>query len=67
MRIQRGSAHQNSQGNNEGFSSAVGATVSSMGGLFDLLNPSFGYDEDYAEYLKQEALKKKRRKKGHRL
>ncbi|WP_321287708.1 relaxase/mobilization nuclease domain-containing protein [uncultured Sunxiuqinia sp.] len=61
------SAHRNSHGNNEGFSSAVGATVSSLGGLFDLQKQSSGYDEDYAEYLKQEALKQKRRKKGRRL
>ncbi len=67
MRIQREPAHRNNQGNNEGFSSAVGATVSSLGGIFDLLNPSSSYDEDYAEYLRQEALKKKRRKKGRRL
>lgn len=67
MLIQREPAHRNGQGNNEGFSSALEATVSSLGGLFDLLNPSSGYDEDYAEYVRQEALKKKRRKKGRRL
>ncbi len=67
MRIQREPAYRSVHSNNEGFSSAVGATVSSLGGLFDILNPSSGYDEDYAEYLKQEALKKKRRKKGRRL
>ncbi len=67
MQIQREPAHRNNQGNNEFFSSAVRATVSSLGGLFDLLDPSSGYDEDRAEYLRQEALKKKRRKKGRRL
>ncbi len=67
MRIQREPGPRNSQSNNEGFSSAVGATVSSLGGIFDLQNPSSGYDEDYAEYFRQEALKKKRRKKGRRL
>ncbi len=67
MRIQREPPHRNSQGNNKGFSSAVGATVSSLGGIFDLPDTASGYDEDYAEYLKQEALKKKRRKKGRRL
>ncbi len=67
MRIQREPVPRNSQSNNEGFSSAVGATVSSLGGIFDLQNPSSGYDEDYAEYFRQEALKKKRRKKGRRL
>ena len=67
MRIQRKPLHRNNQGNNEGSSSAIGATVSSLVGIFDLLNPSSGYDEDYAEYLRQEALKKKRRKKGRRL
>ena len=65
--IQREPTHRNNQGNNEGFSSALGVTVSSLGGLFDILNSSSGYDEDYAEYLRQEALKKKRRKKGRRL
>lgn len=64
MAAQSKSAHRST---NEGFSYAVGATVSSLGGLFDLMNPSSGYDEDRAEYLRQEALKKKRRKKGRRL
>jgi hypothetical protein len=67
MQVYSKSVHRNSRGNNEGFSSAIGATVSSLGGLFDILNPSSGYDEDRAEYLRQEALKKKRRKKGRRL
>lgn len=67
MAAQSKSAHWSSQSNNEGFSYAVGATVSSLGGLFDILNQSSGYDEDRAEYLRQEALKKKRRKKGRRL
>jgi len=64
MEAQSKSAHRST---NEGFSYAVEATVSSLGGLFDLMNPSSGYDEDRAEYLRQEALKKKRRKKGRRL
>lgn len=64
MAAQSKSAHRNT---NEGFSYAVGATVSSLGGLFDLMNPSLGYDEDRAEYLRQKAMKKKRRKKGRRL
>ena len=64
MAAQSKSAHRST---NEGFSYAVGATVSSLGGLFDLMNPSSGYDEDRAEYLRQESLKKKRRKKGRRL
>lgn len=58
---------QNRPGNEKSFSSTGGTTVSTMRGLFDLLTPSSGYDEDYAEYLRQEALKKKRRKKGPRL
>lgn len=66
MQIQRELAYRNSQGNNEGFFSAVGATVPSFVGLFDLLNPSSGYDEDYAEYLRQEARKRKKKKKGFR-
>ncbi len=67
LQVQSKSAHQNSQSNNEGFSYALGATITSLEGLFDLMNPSSGYDEDRAEYLRQEALKKKRRKKGRRL
>jgi hypothetical protein len=67
MQVYSKSVHRNSRGNNEGFSSAVGAMVSSLGGMFDLLKPSSGYDEDYAEYLRQEARKRKRRKKGRRL
>lgn len=65
--IQREPLIQNSQNDTRRFSSAVGATVSSLGGMFDLLKPSPGYDEDYAEYLRQEARKRKRRKKGRRL
>ncbi len=67
MQFQREQEQRNSPQNAEGFSSAVGTTVSSLGGIFDLLNAGSGYDEGYAEYLRQEALKKKRRKKGRRL
>lgn len=67
MQVYSKSVNRNSRGNNEGFSSAVGATVSSLGRMFDLMKPSSGYDEDYADYLRQEARKRKRRKKGRRL
>lgn len=67
MQIQSEQRQRNSPKNAGELSSTIGAAVSSLGGLFDLQNPSFGYDEDYAEYLRQEALKKKRRKKGRRL
>lgn len=67
VHIQREPVSQNSQNDTRRFSSAVGATVYSLGGMFDLLKPSPGYDEDYAEYLRQEARKRKRRKKGRRL
>jgi hypothetical protein len=67
VHIQREPVSQNSQNDTRRLSSAVGATVSSLGGMFDLMKPSSGYDEDYAEYLRQEARKRKRRKKGRRL
>jgi len=67
VHIQREPVPRNSQNDTRRFSSAVGATVSSLGGMFDLLKPSPGYDEDYAEYLRQEARRRKRRKKGRRL
>ena len=67
MQVQQKQEQERSPCIAEGLSSAVEATVSSLTGLFDLLDPSSGYDEDYAEYLRQEALKKKRRKKGRRL
>jgi hypothetical protein len=67
VHIQHEPAPLNSQNDTRRLSSAVGATVSSLGGMFDLMKPSSGYDEDYAEYLRQEARKRKRRKKGRRL
>lgn len=67
VHIQHEPAPLNSQNDTRRLSSAVGAMVSSLGGMFDLLKPSSGYDEDYAEYLRQEARKRKRRKKGRRL
>jgi hypothetical protein len=67
VRIRPESMHRTSQGNAEGLSSAKEAVVSSFGTLFDLLKPTPGYDEDYAEYLRQEARKRKRRKKWRRL
>jgi len=46
------------------FSSTVKSTTSALGGLFDILKPSSGYDENQAEVFKQEA-KKRRKKKAN--
>ena len=46
------------------FSSTVKSTTSALGGLFDILKPSFGYDENQAEVFRQEA-KKRRKKKAN--
>ncbi len=43
--------------------SGTGIVGASLGGLFDLQNPSSDYDEGYAEYLRQNARRKKRRRK----
>lgn len=67
MQVQQEQPHRINHGNDESLSSVVGTAVSSLGGLFDLPDSSPAYDEDYAEYLRQQAQKKKRRKKGRRL
>jgi hypothetical protein len=46
------------------FSSTVKSTTSALGGLFDILKPSSGYDENQAEVFRQEA-KKRRKKKAN--
>ncbi len=66
MRVQSNPAFRNRPDIATGLSSAVGATLSSLGGLFNSPNLSSGYDEDYAEYLRQEARKRKKNKKGFR-
>lgn len=43
--------------------SGTGIVGASLGGLFDLQNPSSDYDEGYAEYLRNQARRKKRRRK----
>lgn len=48
------------------FSSVAKKATSSLGGLFDILKPSSGYDENQAEVFRLEA-KKRRKKKGYRL
>lgn len=50
-----------------GFSSEIKTTASTLGGVIALLNPTSGYDEDYAEHLRQEAKKRKKRKKVRRM
>ncbi|HEY5591006.1 MAG TPA: relaxase/mobilization nuclease domain-containing protein, partial [Paludibacter sp.] len=48
------------------LSSVVETAASTLGGLFDILKPSSGYDENQAEVFRLEA-KKRRKKKGFRL
>ena len=48
------------------LSSVIEKTASTLGGLFDILNPSSGYDDNQAEVFRLEA-KKRRKKKGFRL
>ncbi|MBK5247198.1 MAG: hypothetical protein JJE49_08045 [Peptostreptococcaceae bacterium] len=48
------------------FSSIVETAASTLGGLFDILKPSSGYDENQAEVFRLEA-KKRKKKKGYRL
>ena len=48
------------------LSSVIGKAASTLGGIFDILKPSSGYDENQAEVFRLEA-KKRRKKKGFRL
>lgn len=66
MHVQSNPGHRNKQDMATEHTSAVEAIVTSMGGLFNSPNLSSGYDEDYAEYLRQEARKRKKKKKGFR-
>ncbi len=58
---------KNSLDDSTGHFSGTKTTAASFGGVIALLNPSSNYDEDYAENLRQEAKKRKKRKKGRRL
>jgi hypothetical protein len=63
-RLQQPQKHQLGQHDwqdNMEFSSTMKSTTSALGGLFDLLKPSSGYDENQVEVFRQE--EKKRRKK----
>ena len=53
------------QDHSSGLSSMVESVASGLGGLFDI-QPSFGYDENEVEAMKQEA-KKKKKKRGRRI
>lgn len=66
MHVQSNPGHRNKQDIATGHASALQAIVTSMGGLFNSPNLSSGYDEDYAEHLRQEARKRKKRKNGFR-
>jgi len=59
----------NQQDNTMGLSSVAETAASTLGGLFDLIQPiqtASGYDEEQAEVLRQEA-KRRKKKKGRRL
>ncbi|KAA6309676.1 hypothetical protein EZS27_038880, partial [termite gut metagenome] len=38
-----------------------------LGSLFDIQSPDSDYDADQAEYLRQQSLKKKKKRKGFRI
>jgi len=62
-------AKHNLQDNTMGLSSVAETAASTLGGLFDLIQPiqtASGYDEEQAEALIQEA-KRRKKKKGRRL
>jgi hypothetical protein len=65
MNIQSKPGHENRQDVATGLSSAVGAALSTVGGMFNSPNLS-DYDEGYAEHLRQEARRRRKRKKGFR-
>jgi hypothetical protein len=69
VRLQQAQKHQPEQPvwqDDIEFSSTVKSTTSALGGLFDILQPSSGHDENQAEVFRLEA-KKRRKKKGYRL
>jgi len=62
-------AKHNLQDNTMGLSSVAETAASTLGGLFDLIQPiqtASGYDEEQVEALRQEA-KRRKKKKGRRL
>lgn len=68
-RLQQAQIHQPEQyawQDSMEFSSVVETAASTLGGLFDILKPSSGYDENQAEVFRLEA-KKRKKKKGYRL
>ena len=60
----------NRQDNTIDFSSGLENAASVLGGLFDFMNPSHHYDENEADFLKEQARRRKKRKDNqyrHRL
>ena len=66
-RLQQAQKHQPEQDewhDSMELSSVIGKAASTLGGIFDILKPSSGYDENQAEVFRQEA-KKRRKKKAN--
>ncbi|BBE17809.1 mobilization protein BmgA [Aquipluma nitroreducens] len=60
----------NRQDNTMDFSSGLENAASVLGGLFDFMNPSHHYDENEADFLKEQARRRKKKKDNqyrHRL
>jgi hypothetical protein len=60
----------NWHGNTIDLSAGLEEVVSALGGLFDFTNPSHHYDENEADFLKEQARKRKKKKENqyrHRL
>jgi hypothetical protein len=60
----------NRQDNTMDFASGLENTASVLGGLFDFTNPSHHYDENEADFLKEQARRRKKKKENqyrHRL
>ena len=67
VRLQQAQKHQPGQDewqDSMELSSVIGKAASTFGGIFDILKPSSGYDENQAEVFRQEA-KKRRKKKAN--
>ena len=68
-RLQQAQKHQPEQDewhDSMKLSSVIEKAASTLDGIFDILKPSTGYDENQAEVFRLEA-KKRRKKKGYRL
>ena len=68
VRLQQAQKHQPVQDqwhDNMELSSVTEKAASTLGGIFDMLKPSSGYDENQAEIFRLEA-KKRKKKKGYR-